>query len=245
MIMKQQLNIFLLIGQSNMAGRGRLHESPALAHPRVFMFRDMAWCAAQEPLHTDIPSIAGAGLGMSFATELLKSMPSAQVGLVPCAVGGTPLSRWMPGQDLYNCAVSTALRALADGTLAGILWHQGEGDSGNPDDAHTYGQRFQKMIQRLRSDLGSHHAPFVAGELGEFLRDFPGLPYYEMVNQELRGLQGILPAYACVSSKGLSDNGDHLHFNASSLREFGIRYAAKFLHLKNMNATNEQGIGKS
>ena len=31
-----------------------------------------------------------------------------------------------------------------------------------------------------------------------------------------------------MSAKGLTDNGDSVHFNAVSLREFGIRYAMKY-----------------
>jgi dienelactone hydrolase len=238
--MKQRYDIFLLIGQSNMAGRGRLADVPALTHSRVFMFRDMAWRQAEEPLHTDKPTIAGVGLGMSFAAEMAADLPEASIGLVACAVGGTPLSRWMPGNDLYENAVAIARRALEDGTLRGILWHQGEGDSGTRELAEDYGLRFERMIRQLRADLKAEQVPVLAGELGEFLRERPGPDaFHERVNQELQGLVGRIPAYACVSSGGLSDNGDHLHFNAVSLREFGVRYAAKYRELRTMKAGPE------
>ena len=54
---------------------------------------------------------------------------------------------------------------------------------------------------------------------------------FELVNKELWRLEGLLPAYACVSAEGLTDNGDHVHINAKSLREFGIRYAKTYLDL--------------
>jgi hypothetical protein len=101
-IMTDELKVFLPIGQSNMAGRGRLDEVPELVSPQVFMFRAGRWLPAVEPLHTDKPQIAGVGLGMSFALELTEKAGIVPVGLVPCAVGGTPLSRWMPGADLYE-----------------------------------------------------------------------------------------------------------------------------------------------
>jgi hypothetical protein len=41
----------------------------------------------------------------------------------------------------------------------------------------------------------------------------------------MASLRATLPAYACVSAVGLTDNGDHVHFNSSSLRTFGRRYA--------------------
>ena len=51
--MNQDLNIFLLIGQSNMSGRGELQEVAAIKHPHIFMYRDSDWTIAKEPLHQD------------------------------------------------------------------------------------------------------------------------------------------------------------------------------------------------
>ena len=229
--MKNKLNIFLLIGQSNMAGRGVLSEIPALRNPDVFMFRNDCWITAEEPLHTDKPEIAGIGLGMSFAVKLIEESDLAPIGLIPCAVGNTPLARWMPGADLYKSAVSVAKTALQNGDLKGILWHQGEGDSGNHDDAASYGKRFHYMIESLRSELSAENVPVIAGELGSFLQYNKGSEFFELVNQQLRGLEGSLHRYACVSAKKLCDNGDSLHFTSVSLREFGLRYAKEFLEL--------------
>lgn len=227
-----ELNIFLLIGQSNMAGRGKLGEVPELAHPQVFMFREGRWVNASEPLHTDKPAIAGVGLGMSFATQLIAEAGMMRIGLVPCAVGGTPLSRWMPGADLYDSSVAIARSALANGNLRGILWHQGEGDSGQRGDAETYGERFRNMIKSLRSDLAAESVPVIAGELGRFLQQREGSGFFELVNTQLNELEGTLPHYACASSEGLNDKGDSLHFGSASLREFGIRYAERFLEMR-------------
>lgn len=237
--MANRLNIFLLIGQSNMAGRGRFNEVPQLEHPQVFMFRADRWITAMEPLHTDKPQIAGIGLGMSFAVELIRAAGMAPVGLIPCAVGGTPLSRWMPGADLYENAMGTARAALAAGNLKGILWHQGENDSGNREDAASYGERLRDMIQSLRADLSAHSVPVVAGELGHFLRHAQGCGFFELVNRSLRELEGRLPAYACAGAEGLFDNGDVVHFDAVSLREFGIRYAKRFLEVTRRDKLSE------
>jgi hypothetical protein len=229
--MKSKPDIFLLIGQSNMAGRGILGEVPALRHPQILMFRDNLWQLAVEPLHTDKPQIAGVGLGMSFAMELLAHAKDAQIGLVPCAVGGTPLARWMPGADLYENAVSAAKRALTSGILRGILWHQGEGDSGDPERAGSYGERFKQMVLGLRAALSAPRVPVVAGELGGFLREHAGCAHFKTVNQQLRALTKVLPVYGCVSARGLTDKGDQLHFNSQSLRTFGVRYARKWLEI--------------
>ncbi len=230
--MNGRLNVFLLIGQSNMAGRGRIDDVPALQHPDIFMFRDNAWLPAAEPLHTDKPTIAGIGLGMSFAVELVTHAELAPIGLVACAFGGTSLDEWMPGNDLYATAVATTLAALQEGgTLRGILWHQGESDSGNRDAATSYGRRFQEMIRKLRAELSAETVPVITGELGPFLQRDDGTEFSAMVNQELRGLGGNISPYGCAGAADLGHNGDDLHFDAASLREFGIRYATKYIEL--------------
>jgi len=147
------MHIFLLIGQSNMAGRGNLDDVASIQHPHILMFRDEQWRQAEEPLHNDKPEIAGIGLGMSFAEELLTHDPETTIGLIPCAVGGTPLYRWMPGADLYQQAVNITQQALQEGDLKGMLWHQGESDANRPDDAFSYGERFRKMIVTLRQEF--------------------------------------------------------------------------------------------
>lgn len=42
------------------------------------------------------------GPGLVFATRLLRDGAATRVGLVPCAVGGTEMDRWVPDADLYE-----------------------------------------------------------------------------------------------------------------------------------------------
>ncbi|MDP7463391.1 MAG: sialate O-acetylesterase, partial [SAR324 cluster bacterium] len=51
---------------------------------------------------------------LNSAQRLLERSPQATIGLVPCAEGGSPLSQWMPGQDLSERALALAHRAMAD-----------------------------------------------------------------------------------------------------------------------------------
>ncbi len=226
----EQLHVYLLIGQSNMAGRGELDTAQRLSRLRVLKFSpNNAWTIGVEPLHHDKPAVVGAGLGMSFARQMADADPRITVGLVPCAVGGTPLERWEKNGDLYNQALERARLALRHGTLKGILWHQGEGDSGTEAKARSYADRLAQMIADLRADLGAGEVPFVAGKLGEFLspqtRD--GKPsFWPVVNEQLASLPARVPNSAVVESTGLQHKGDQVHFDTPSLREFGKRYAA-------------------
>lgn len=229
--MSKPLEIFLLAGQSNMAGRGLPGTVPPLADPDILMFRGGRWQQAREPLHEDKPT-AGIGLAMSFADRRRKNRPGIRVGLVPCAVGGTPLSRWMPGGDLYVAARATLEAARPAGQLAGVLWHQGCSDASRPEDAASYGRRLGDLVAALRDDLGAPGLPFIAGELGAFLAERPGPDaHFRLINDQLHRLAATLPLFGCAPATGLTDIGDRLHFDAPSLRRFGRRYEAVFRQL--------------
>lgn len=233
---KEKLHLYLLIGQSNMAGRGVVEEQDKTPPPRVLKFtKENAWAPATPPLHFDKPTIAGVGIGSSFGRVMAEANPDATIGLIPCAVGGTPLSRWSKGGDLYAQALERAKLALKDGTLKGILWHQGEADSGNERLASTYGERLAQMVKDLRADLGAGDVPFVAGKLGEFLNreDKNGKPsLWPKVNEQIGALPKTVPNAAAVESAGLKHKGDVVHFDTPSLREFGNRYAEAMKRLQ-------------
>ncbi len=232
---KAKLHLYLLLGQSNMAGRGKLAAEDQTPHPCVLMFTlANQWEPALEPVTHDKPTMLGVGPGLAFGKAMAAHDPGVTIGLVPCAVGGTPLKRWQQGGDLYSNAVHRARLALLDGTLKGILWHQGESDSGTITNANSYGDRLAQMIQDIRADLGCPDLPFVVGQIGEFLYDRgpDHSPYARVVNAALAALPGKVPATACASSKDLKHKGDQLHFDAASQRELGRRYAVEMIRLQ-------------
>ena len=213
------MDLYLLIGQSNMAGRGVLTDSNRVSAEGIFKL-DAAgeWQVAEEPIHFDKPTIAGAGLAASFARAMADRRKGVPIGLIPCAVGGTSINRWVESGDLWSNAVARTRIALGSGTLKGILWHQGEGDC-SASAAPAWGAKFEGMIASFRREFGP--VPFVAGELGRYL-DNTGWP---VINAHLHALEGKVPAYRVASSEGLTPNSDNVHFNTESLREFGLRYA--------------------
>jgi hypothetical protein len=230
-----QEDIFLLIGQSNMAGRGVVEEQDRKPMAGVFVFnKERQWAPAIDPLHFDRPDRTGVGLGRSFAATLIAMKASTSVGLVPAAFGGSALDEWMPGTEHYRNAVERTKAALArGGRLRGILWHQGEADSSDAVRAWTYGERFEKFIAALRKDLGAEQVPVIVGQLGEFVREKTEAPlvYASQVNQALATLPLRVPLCRFVSSEGLGHKGDVLHFDSRALREFGRRYALAWLSL--------------
>lgn len=223
---KDRFQIYLLMGQSNMAGRDASQLPPPLNNPRVLSLNSKGeWVLAQEPLHpVEGSKVAGVGPGIPFALEMLKADPGITIGLVPCAVGGTQLKRWVKGGDLYEKAVNRAQTAAHAGTLKGVLWHQGESDTREQNDAETYQARLTKMLKDLRADLGQPNLPIVIGQIGMFLEP-QKFPYADQVRAALKEIPKVVPNTGYADSAGLEDKGDKLHFNAESQGTMGERYA--------------------
>jgi hypothetical protein len=234
---KEKFHLFLLIGQSNMAGRGTIEEQDKKPHPRVLMLnKEGVWAPAVDPLHFDKPG-AGVGLGKTFGQHIADAAPDITVGLIPCAVGGSPIDSWKPGvlyrptqSHPWDDAMKRAAIALKAGTLKGILWHQGESDS-NAELSAAYESKLHDLITRLRKELNAATVPFIAGQMGKF-SDAPWKPEQVTVDKAQQDLPNRVPHTAYVSAEGLTHKGDKIHFNAASFRELGKRYAEAFLKLK-------------
>jgi hypothetical protein len=227
---KENFHLYLLMGQSNMAGRDRTGMDSQQENPRILSLNpEGQWIVAKDPLHPKAGKIEpGVGPGMSFATEMLKSEtdPKVTIGLIPCAVGGTPLKRWVKGGDLYEQAITRAKPASKDGVIMGVLWHQGETDSEKQANADSYGTRLTGMITDLRKDLGQPELPIVVGQLGEFLALTPEkFPYASTVEAAIKKIPDTVPHTGFADSAGLGHKGDKLHFNADAAKELGIRFA--------------------
>ena len=162
------IHSFLLIGQSNMAGRGLIREAREIDASHIYTLRNGRWQRMFRPIHSDRRT-SGVCLAESFA-EAYAKRHQVDVGLICCADGGTKLSQWQKGELLYENAVAQARLAQRTSTIVGVLWHQGESDC-PPELSATYKARFEKMMSSLREDLGLAKTPFIIGELGDFLPD--------------------------------------------------------------------------
>lgn len=229
---------FLLIGQSNMAGRGDFGEVPEIVNDKCFMLRNGRWQPMSEPINPDRQIFgyfhSGVGLAASFADEYAKYY-GEDIGLIPCADGGTCISQWQPGELLYDNAVSQAKLAQKTSEIVGILWHQGENDSIHVEDVEQYHDRFINMISSLLKELNlPPDIPIIIGELGNFVGDYDGgkCKYFRDINATLKNLSQELANGGFVSAKGLICKNDGIHFDSKSYREFGKRFFKEYLRVK-------------
>ena len=234
---KENFHLYLLMGQSNMAGRGKVEAIDTLTHPRVFML-DKAehWVLAKDPLHFDKPG-AGTGLGLTFGKIMANDDCDIKVGLIPTAVGGSSINAWFAdsihrqtNSYPYNDMIRRAKKAMDSGTLKGIIWHQGESDSNSEQGVKEYTQKFEAMLDSLKSDLGISSIPVVMGEIGYFF--YPKAKFAEDMNGVIHQISNSNDCIGLVTAEGLNHKGDQTHFDADSYHSLGVRYASEMLKLQ-------------
>lgn len=228
---------FLMIGQSNMAGRGDFGEVPEIQNRLCKMLRNGRWQPMGEPINPDRRVFgefhSGVGLAASFADEYAKHFEE-KIGLIPCADGGTRIAEWQPGEILYDHAIMQAKLAQRSSEIVGILWHQGESDSDTMENVSLYRKRFLTMLSSLIKDLSlPSNIPVIIGELGDFVGSYKGmdLPYYQEINKTLNALAEEFDHIAIASAQGLTCREDGIHFNSASYRILGVRYFEAYLSI--------------
>ena len=215
----------LLIGQSNMAGRGFLSEVTPIYNENIFMLRNGRWQMMTEPIHFD-RSVAGAGLAASFAQAWCNENKNEQIGLIPCAEGGSSIDEWNKEGALFRHAVSETKFAMENSELIAILWHQGESDA-HSEKYKNYYQKLNDLVHSIRNELRALEIPFIIGGLGDYLgRSGFGksCTEYDLINKELCEYTENNKNCYFVTGEKLYSNPDGIHINAESQRRFGIRY---------------------
>jgi hypothetical protein len=182
--------------------------------------------------------MVGVGPGLAFGKAMAEANPDVTIGLIPCAVGGSPISVWKPhvfysptGVYPYDDALTRCRAAMKRGVLKGILWHQGESDS-NAKDGPLYQQRLTELIARLRREMKNPDLPFVAGMPAEAF--VARKPESKLVMEATKAVAKAEKNVYWVTASGLSCKADRVHFNTDSARKLGRRYAEAVMKRKNV-----------
>ncbi len=241
-------DVYLLIGQSNMAATNKMKLLPLDTTeiiPGVWLLNDKDIPEpAKNPLnrYSSVTSNdGGLGLGTSFGKKI-SAKTNRKVLLVVNALGGTEIEQWAKDapniwrkgskaygkKQLYAEAVRRAKEGLKYGKLKAILWHQGEGNSGSGK-VGKYPSQLSELVKNLRKDLNVPNVPFIAGELSYLRGNGTGSTNF---NNMIRNIASFIPNSDWVSTEGLSTiEEDQTHFNRESQLILGERYADKILKL--------------
>jgi hypothetical protein len=226
------MDIFVLSGQSNMAGRGGVYDShwdhflphECQPHPSILRLNShLQWEQARDPLHADIDErkVCGTGPGMIFANTILKHFKDpekARIGLVPCAIGGTAIKEWEKDSSLYENMIARTKAALNHGgILRAILWYQGESDTLSDQDANSYKHNLERLIHDIRSDL--QHPDLLFIQVAITVGD---PPYSELVQKVREAQLGVnIPNVYYADAKGLPLKEDKLHLTTEAQVQLG------------------------
>lgn len=224
-----------------MAGRGYIHEVPAIYNERIQVLTNARWQMMVEPVHHDRP-VAGIGLAPLFA-DLWTQDNDGKIGLIPCAEGGSSIDEWDINGNLFKNAIIQAKFAIENSELIAILWHQGESDS-QDNKFINYQQKLQTIISKLRYELNCPEIPLIIGGLPDFLGKSgfgASCTEYQNLNNELINYATTNPNTTYVSAHGLTANPDGIHIDAKSIRKFGLRYYQSFKSKNNIfNINNNE-----
>ncbi len=260
---KEDFHIFLLMGQSNMAGGIKEHQPghllpedqvpvPHIVHVRTNVANPSKykWQPSAHPLHIRPGRPNSFGLGIPFAEEYLKNHPGITVGLLPTAYGGKRIDLLKKGTGLYRGSILKARWAAEQGTLKGVLWHQGESDCFKDDRPDTYEGKLHQLIADVREDLGMPDLPFIVGDLGQLFGigannpnpDPERVAKINKVRNALKSLPDKVKNTACVSTVGLTyvDAPKCTHFDRESYIILGQRYCVAYEKVVNERVSEKE-----
>lgn len=240
---KSKFHIFLLMGQSNMAGGipgKELTEDDKKPVPHIVCRRGKGWIPAAHPLHLGGKK-NGFGLGLPFAKAYLAKHPGVTVGLIPCASGGKRIDLLRKGSNLYKAAMRKSKLALQQGTIKGILWHQGESDTISDERTNSYEGKLHQLIADVRKDLGNPNLPFIVGNLAQHYgigetgdrADAEKVARITKIRDILKAIPKKIKHTGFVDSNDLTycDAPKCTHFDKPSYIKLGQRYCAAYHEL--------------
>ncbi len=247
--------IFLCFGQSNMEGAARPEPQDLQGVSQRFLLMPAVddpqrgrkigeWCQALPPLCRPNTGLTPVDY---FGRTLTENLPeNIRVGVIHVAIGGIRIEGFMPDEipnyiktapgwmigmlkayndNPYERLVTLAKKAQKDGIIKGVLMHQGESNTGDPE----WANKVQNVYDHLLGDLQlkPEEVPLLAGEVVQA----NGEGQCIAMNKQIDELPKTLHTSQVISSTGCSNGPDKLHFDAAGYRELGRRYGEKMLEL--------------
>ncbi len=192
------------------------------------------------------------GIELTFATEMQKFFPNENIALIKYSRGGTsihkdaagPFGCWEPdfkvgtGINQYDHFLATVKNACSakdidgDGEEdelipAGILWMQGESDTGKPEWANQYSANLKRLMDLIRAAFRTDDLPVVIGRISDSGNADDGKVWKygrEVRWQQARFINQDGNA-ALVTTTDNYDYSDPWHYDSAGYIDFGKQFA--------------------
>ncbi len=255
--------IYLCIGQSNMEAGARpsdLDKGPLDPRFRMMAAVDMPrlgrtmgnWYQAEPPLNRQENNMGPVDF---FGRTMVANLPEKyRVGVINVSVAGAKIELW--GKDTYEeylagerdwmqniCKqydgnpykrlVDMARIAQRDGVIKGLLIHQGESNSTDPEWCDKVRGIYDNLVE---VGLDASQFQLLAGELKSAEE---GGVCAGFNTEILANLPSVVPGARIVSSAGCEGVKDPFHFSLEGFRELGKRYAIQMLECQGFPYRNE------
>ena len=232
---ERPIKIFLLGGQSNMAGRGQAKDlTPPYDTPfcktRIWSPTSRDWV----PLTPDARDSKGRfGPEISFGREIVAVLPNQDVRMVKFAVDGSALhDDWAPTRGEHYRAFMGPVKAALAGfdaksmkyEVAGMLWLQGESDAAESK-GHEYERNLTVFIAHMRQSFETPDMPFVIARPLEHFGRKTGQA--SLVRRAQQKVAKETRRVSWVDTDGLPMFNDG-HYGSAGLIEIGKRFAAGY-----------------
>jgi len=185
--------------------------------------------------------------GNGFSLKMLDKDKDARIGLIINPGGGAKIDAWLGKSELYWGARKRTKAALRDGTLKGVIWHQGKSDEAEAD---SHLGKLQTLIGKLRADFNDPNLPFIAAlnhggpAIGAQLAKLPETTHStasassenpitlgKQCAEQMLLIQAALPAPTQPPSD-IKFIDPHVH--AMSVTPLGLRAVAKWMEERNV-----------
>lgn len=172
--------IFVLAGQSNMAGTGYFHELPSWLQVKP---RNVEFYQYGQPALFSGQPLGHIGPEVSFSKYMSAYYPESRISIIKYAAGGSSLYDWarnwnphlsirMTDSPIRNSLYDVIQRQIEwsnvldkNKTITSFLWMQGERDACFPQAANAYLSNLRSLINELRRDYQSPNAKFILGRI--------------------------------------------------------------------------------
>jgi hypothetical protein len=225
------LHVFMLMGQSNMAGVAKREPSDMNTDERLKVWGGCGqtagqWNTANPPL-SDCPGEKGWNLsdsvdpGIWFGKTLLEALPEGDtIGLVGTAESGESINTFITGGSHHQMILNkiAGAKATPNARFAGVIFHQGESDNGQA----TWPGKVVQLYNEVKQAWGvNYDVPFILGEL-------PAGGCCSLHNTRVHEAADQLPDGYWIPQTGTAVM-DEYHFDHDSVVLMGTRYGEQMI----------------